>query len=59
MVQDALLATRLLLLLLLQIKFTLDFGPALGGKVTAKPVAAFLDPFLRSTLASLLVWPNR
>lgn len=44
---------------MLQIKFTLDFGPALGGKVTAKPVANFLDPFLRSTLAGLLVWPNR
>lgn len=27
--------------------------------MTAKPVAAFLDPFLRDTLASLLVWPNR
>jgi len=26
------------------VKFTLDFGPVLGGKVTAKPVAAFLDP---------------
>lgn len=42
-----------------QIKFTLDFGPAMGGRLTAKPVAAFLDPFLRDTLASLLVWPNR
>lgn len=27
--------------------------------MTAKPVANFLDPFLRDTLASLLVWPNR
>jgi hypothetical protein len=42
-----------------QIKFTLDFGPAMGGRLTAKPVASFLDPFLRDTLASLLVWPNR
>jgi hypothetical protein len=42
-----------------QVKFTLDFGPVLGGKVTAKPVAAFLDPFIRDTLANLLVWPNR
>lgn len=41
------------------IKFTLDFGPALGGKYTAKPVASFLDPFLRDTLANLVVWPNR
>jgi hypothetical protein len=31
----------------------------LGGKFTAKPVAAFLDPFLRETLATLVVWPNR
>lgn len=43
----------------LQVKFSLDFGPALGGKFTAKPVAAFLDPFIRDTLANLLVWPNR
>lgn len=42
-----------------QIKFSLDFGPALGGRFTAKPVAAFLDPFLRDTLATLVVWPNR
>jgi Ca2+-dependent lipid-binding protein len=42
-----------------QVKFSLDFGPALGGKFTAKPVAAFLDPFIRDTLANLLVWPNR
>eukprot|EP00879_Flechtneria_rotunda_P008728 GHRR01009142.1.p1 GENE.GHRR01009142.1~~GHRR01009142.1.p1 ORF type:complete len:896 (+),score=341.24 GHRR01009142.1:1003-3690(+) len=42
-----------------QVKFTLDFGPALGGRVTARPVAAFLDPFIRDTLANLLVWPNR
>lgn len=43
----------------MQVKFSLDFGPALGGKFTAKPVAAFLDPFIRDTLANLLVWPNR
>jgi hypothetical protein len=42
-----------------QIKFGLDFGPAMGGKFTAKPVAAFLDPFLRDTMAAMLVWPNR
>jgi hypothetical protein len=31
----------------------------MGGKLTAKPVAGFLDPFLRDTLSSMLVWPNR
>ncbi|KAI8472356.1 MAG: hypothetical protein J3K34DRAFT_414516 [Monoraphidium minutum] len=42
-----------------QVKFVLDFGPALGGKFTARPVAAFLDPFLRDTLANMAVWPQR
>lgn len=42
-----------------QVKFALDFGPALGGKHTARPVGAFLDPFLRDTLANALVWPQR
>lgn len=42
-----------------QIKFSLDLGPVLGGKLAAKPVVGFLDPFLRDTLASMLVWPNR
>ena len=42
-----------------QVKFVLDFGPALGGKFTARPVAAFLDPFLRDTLANVAVWPQR
>jgi hypothetical protein len=41
------------------VKFVLDFGPALGGRYTARPVAAFLDPFLRDTLANMLVWPQR
>jgi hypothetical protein len=41
-----------------QVRFTLDFGPALGGKFTAAPVATFLDPFIRDTLANLLVWPQ-
>ncbi len=40
-------------------KFALDFGPALGGRYTARPVAAFLDPFLRDTLANVVVWPQR
>eukprot|EP01023_Acetabularia_acetabulum_P045115 TRINITY_DN4565_c0_g1_i3.p1 TRINITY_DN4565_c0_g1~~TRINITY_DN4565_c0_g1_i3.p1 ORF type:complete len:397 (+),score=78.88 TRINITY_DN4565_c0_g1_i3:173-1363(+) len=40
------------------VKFKLDFG-ALGGSVTAAPVMAFLDPFIRDTLVNLLVWPNR
>jgi hypothetical protein len=42
-----------------QVKFALDFGPALGGRYTARPVAAFLDPFLRDTLANVVVWPQR
>jgi hypothetical protein len=43
----------------LQVKFVLDFGPVLGGKFTAKPVAGFLDPFLRDTMANMVVWPQR
>jgi len=42
-----------------QVKFALDFGPALGGRYTARPVGAFLDPFLRDTLANSIVWPQR
>lgn len=42
-----------------QVKFGLDFGPALGGRYTARPVAAFLDPFIRDTLANAIVWPQR
>jgi hypothetical protein len=42
-----------------QIHFKLNFGAALGSSATAKPVQAWLDPFLRKTLADLLVWPNR
>ena len=42
-----------------QIKFKLDFGKALGSGYTAKAVRLWLDPFLRETLADLIVWPNR
>ena len=42
-----------------QIKFKLDFGKALGSAYTAKAVRLFLDPFLRETLADMIVWPNR
>ena len=42
-----------------QIKFKLDFGKALGSAYTAKAVRLWLDPFLRETLADLIVWPNR
>ena len=39
--------------------FNLDFGKAFGGSVSARLVRLWLDPFLRHTLANLLVWPNR
>ncbi len=42
-----------------KVKFGLDFGPALGGRYTARPVGAFLDPFIRDTLANAIVWPQR
>ena len=42
-----------------QIKFKLDFGKALGSAYTAKAVRLWLDPFLRETLADMIVWPNR
>lgn len=41
------------------IKFAVDFGPANTGAVVTRPVAAFLDPFIRDTLANMLVWPKR
>lgn len=41
------------------IKFAVDFGPANAGALVTRPVAAFLDPFIRETLANLAVWPNR
>lgn len=37
------------------IKFRLDFGAAFGGSVSAKAVVAWLDPFLRSQVAGMLV----
>ncbi|KAK9808833.1 hypothetical protein WJX72_004641 [[Myrmecia] bisecta] len=41
------------------INFKLNFGKALGSAYTAKAVRLWLDPFLRETLANLVVWPNR
>lgn len=42
-----------------RVKFHLDFGKAFGGSLSAKAVKAWLDPFLRETLSSMLVWPRR
>ena len=39
--------------------FNLDFGAAFGGSFSAKAVRMWLDPFIRETLTSMLVWPNR
>lgn len=41
------------------VKFHLDFGAALGGSYAAGAVRAWLDPFLRNTVASMMVWPRR
>lgn len=41
------------------IKFHLDFGAAFGGSMSANAIRAWLDPFIRKQLASMLVWPNR
>lgn len=41
------------------IHFNLNFGSALGGGASAGLVRMWLDPFLRETLTSLIVWPNR
>lgn len=43
----------------MQVHFNLSLGRALGGGLAAKPIVAWLDPFLRNTLADMLVWPNR
>lgn len=43
----------------MQVHFNLSLGKALGGGLAAKPIVAWLDPFLRNTLADMLVWPNR
>jgi hypothetical protein len=42
-----------------EVKFHLDFGKAFGGSLSANAVVNWLDPFLRETLRSLLVWPRR
>jgi len=41
------------------VKFHLDFGAAFGGAISAGAVVSWLDPFLRSTVAGMLVWPKR
>ncbi|MEW5300646.1 MAG: hypothetical protein WDW36_003560 [Sanguina aurantia] len=41
------------------IRFGLDFGAALGGRVSAAPVTAFLEPLITDVLGGVLVWPNR
>lgn len=41
------------------VKFHLDFGAAFGGSYSAGAVVSWLDPFLRSTVAGMLVWPKR
>ena len=41
------------------IHFNLSFGSALGGGASAGLAKMWLDPFLRETLTSLIVWPNR
>lgn len=37
----------------------MDFGAAFGGSYSAGAIKAWLDPFLRSTVAGMLVWPKR
>ena len=39
--------------------FNLDFGAAFGGSFSAKAVRLWLDPFIRETLTTMIVWPNR
>eukprot|EP00210_Caulerpa_lentillifera_P002283 g2193.t1 len=41
------------------LQFHCDFGRALGGSASGKMVKNALDPFIESTLASMLVWPHR
>jgi hypothetical protein len=41
------------------IHFVLDFGAAFGGSYSAKAIRLWLDPFIRTTLTSMVVWPNR
>ncbi|MEW5302412.1 MAG: hypothetical protein WDW36_005202 [Sanguina aurantia] len=41
------------------IKYSLNFGSALGGGITAKPVTLFLDMMLRQALQDSMVWPQR
>lgn len=42
-----------------EVKFRLDFGRAFGGSLSANAVVNWLDPFLRETMRSMLVWPRR
>ena len=41
------------------VHFNLDFGAAFGGSYTARAIRLWLDPFIRTTLTSMVVWPNR
>ena len=41
------------------VKFHLDFGAAFGGSYSASAIVAWLDPFLRSTVTGMLLWPRR
>jgi Ca2+-dependent lipid-binding protein len=42
-----------------RVSFNLSLGKAFGGSFGTKPIMMWLDPFLRETMSSLIVWPNR
>lgn len=42
-----------------QVQFTLEVAKQVCGGLIVKPIMLWLDPFLRHTLADLVVWPNR
>jgi len=41
------------------IKYNLDFGAAMGSSITAAPIKAFVDFFIKVQLAGQLVVPNK
>jgi Ca2+-dependent lipid-binding protein len=41
------------------VKFNLNFGKAFGGSLSATAIRSWLDPFLRSTVAQMMLWPRR
>ncbi|KAL4424271.1 hypothetical protein ABPG75_001572 [Micractinium tetrahymenae] len=41
------------------VRFNLNFGKSLGGGYSAGAIKAWLDPFLRETMCSMLLWPRR